>query len=508
VGTLSLRPDATLNTDAWSNVGGAPSFHAAVADESDATYIQGYGSGLLLLGMADAGGIPALAQIRSVTTRVRVGAAANPTTTFLYSSQDDAEIGWSNVDSFRPTTTIQTLTGAAHATAPGGAAWTAAALNRLRSHTITGGFDGPNTFRLYALWWDVLYNEAPTATVTGPADEDAGTAGVTVLNTSTPTVSWAYADPEGDAQERYRVRVFASEQYEAAGFDPETAAATWDSGVVVSSASSVVVGTALAGGLTYRAYVKVADAGSGGRFGPWSFRQFSMNLSPPPAPTLSGAFEAGPVRVLLEAASTGAPAPEFLRFEFSDDGGTTWSAVRGGARVATVSGATRTVFDHEAPPGSVRRYRAKAGRVVSGSDVLSGASAVVGPVAVWVSEWWLKDVSAPSLNTTVEVQPPLDTKDTESLGVFRPLGRNRAVVVADALTGEEGTLRVEFFDQAAYDAFLALRARQRPLLLQGPTGENLYVRLLAERSTSYVVSAGSVRFRRVAVPFVTVDAPA
>jgi len=89
----------------------------------------------------------------------------------------------------------------------------------------------------------------------------------TRLTTFTPTLSWTYSDPDGDAQTQRQVQVGTSEN----GND------MWDSTVATSSSTVVYGGAALSRGVTYYWRVRVYD---GYEWGPWlqggSFRLNSL----------------------------------------------------------------------------------------------------------------------------------------------------------------------------------------------------------------------------------------
>jgi len=297
--------------------------------------------------------LPAHAQVRSVTPRARL----QNTGYFTVYGRLGVTGGGSFPDEDMGTAsnnTIMTKTLTARATNPSGGAWSQGDIDSL-TFRESGASSGADT-SWFEAYIDVVYNEAPVSTVTAPAEAS------TILDDSSPAVSWTYSDPESDTQERYQAKVFSAAQYGAAGFDPSTSSAVWESGEVLSSGTSVDVGAVLSNG-TYRAYVRTADTGSSGRYGAWDYNEFTVNVTGPPTPTLTATADNTLKRVELVATSTGAPAVEFFDFEYSDDSGATWVAVRGATRVAA-NGTSATVHDYESPPNTPRQYRARAGRVV------------------------------------------------------------------------------------------------------------------------------------------------
>lgn len=356
--TVTLRPNGTISTGGWAINGGSATIHAALSDNSDATFVDA----LAATGQFDVefttAVFPALAQIRALVAKTRasqvvVNDQILHMTFRITGLAGDAAAG----GDWKPSSTISTFTGPSKATKVSGEPWTTADIDAIRLAVGAGFVSTTDDMRVYEAYIDVTYNEAPVATVTAPAEAS------TITNDSSPNVSWTYSDPETDAQERYRVKVFSAAQYGAVGFDPSTSAAAWDSGDVVSSATTVEIGSPLPNA-TYRAYVRVADVGSSGRFGAWDFNEFIVNVTAPPVPVLTATADNTLKRVALTATSTGLPAVEFMRFEYSDDAGATWSTVRGGTKVATI-GDSATIHDYESLPNTARQYRAKAGRTVA-----------------------------------------------------------------------------------------------------------------------------------------------
>lgn len=286
--TTTLRPNGTDYQGLWTVGGGAGSAHAATSDNNDATYIQAAPGGwLAVLDIAD----PALAegaQIRSVAVRVRrVGDGSTPLDVavgYQPPSGDYQSVVLSSGET--PSSTIATRTYGSLSTAPGGAAWT---------ETILGGFQvafgaAGTALRIHEVYVDVEYDEAPTCVITSPV----GTA-----SSQQPTVTARYVDPDGAPLERMQVRVFTAAAVAAAGFTPDTTAATWDSGAVLTSTPSVQVGTPLAAG-DWWVYARVSDAGSGGRFGLWASASFSVSASTLPAtPTMAVAVDSSNRRVAV-----------------------------------------------------------------------------------------------------------------------------------------------------------------------------------------------------------------
>lgn len=140
------------------------------------------------------------------------------------------------------------------------------------------------------------------------------------------------------------------------------------------------------------------------------------------------------------------------------------------------------------------------------ADIYSAPSTTAAATVTFAA-WWLKDPADPTLNREVDVQQPLRSERREQQGVFRTLGRDRPVVVTGPITGEEGELTIVFVTDAEFDAFEALRATQRVLLLQSPFDDNYYVRLGDTRRTEFMAANGTTRYREVSIGFIEVNRP-
>jgi hypothetical protein len=268
--TVTLRPNSVIDLyhgSYWSNSGG--SYEACLGDGTDATWAYTdvtLGGQYIRCGLTTFA-IPSLAQIRSVqgwgrsiawnaannwfqliTFELRVWNVISATTGVVTS-------GWSQ---------IETRSTPAPTTNPQGGAWTQGDIDGLEMVAFPkdgGNAPGASSIRTYDLWATVIYNAAPAAVISAPSG---------LITSLTPNVAWTYSDPEGDAQERYTLKVFALPAAGWGSIDPATSPSYWNSGDTVSAASSRTPDMILKRGVTYRTYLKVGDAGSGGRYGNWA----------------------------------------------------------------------------------------------------------------------------------------------------------------------------------------------------------------------------------------------
>lgn len=134
---------------------------------------------------------------------------------------------------------------------------------------------------------------------------------VTVTGTTTtsrPSVSFTYTDPDNtDPQTRYQVAVYTAAQVASPTFEAGVSVDIWHT-TGTGPGNQAVVGKDLQTGVTYQAFVRAAKDWSGPDGPLWwsdwvSSGAFTMNLLPPPTPTLTAT--ADPTlpgyRVLLNA---------------------------------------------------------------------------------------------------------------------------------------------------------------------------------------------------------------
>lgn len=285
--TVTLRPNESFNQgDWWSFAGGASSIHGATSDNSVGTYAMTTGNPGWV-GVTNLPPIPPGARIVSVTIRVEwsgdnsaygaVGTVDNLT------QKTTPHIAFYRVPSARYVHTFPAMT-----VRPGGGVWTIDAVNHISVH-VQGNTTAVKFYEVYA---DVLYNEKPVVSNVGPS-------GTIVVQQ--PTIGFVYSDPDGDPQERWQVRLFTAAQAAASGFNPASSAAVADSGTAYQSAARATSWTPprpLSPGV-YKAYVRAADAGSGGRYSDWASSQFTV-VGDPPAPPAVLSVTADPVRGRVE----------------------------------------------------------------------------------------------------------------------------------------------------------------------------------------------------------------
>lgn len=218
--------------------------------------------------------VPSLAVVKSVTFRARLSAPVLGNAII----RGSAYPGSGTNDTVAVVTAINTYTGTTQAARYDGVPWTGADISFLQQEVWPQFGATINWYEAYA---DVVFNQAPVATPTLPT----GT-----ITTPIPTITWTYSDPEGDAQDRYWVKVFDAATYGAAGFDPEVSTPAWSSTELLGTVTSITVATQLANLTTFKAYIKTSDAGSNGRYGYWvAGPAFTTAVQFPAVPTIVSA---------------------------------------------------------------------------------------------------------------------------------------------------------------------------------------------------------------------------
>lgn len=272
MGVTTIRPNSVSNGGMWTTVGGV--LPTIVNDNSDATYLHlpvgvGYNQYSPWLGFVSAGQfmLRAYARITNVAVNTRVRMPTGQQSFFEEWVSDSVGAGFvikrRDLCGYPGHSTINVIHNHtfAMATDPTGKSWTEVLVDGLVLWYRVQGTQttGNSMYDVFDEWRDITYNLAPTVTLKTPAS------GSTVV-ISQPSLVHHYHDMEGDAQERVWIKVFTAAQYGIAGFNPETSPYYWSSGEKFSTSETNQIGVGLPNG-TYRAYIKVADAGSSGRYG-------------------------------------------------------------------------------------------------------------------------------------------------------------------------------------------------------------------------------------------------
>jgi hypothetical protein len=288
----TLRPNANWNNESLFTIsGGSASVHAALADNSDSTYILRSSTTVPASYEAEFGTqtISASEQIVSVNLRARIAVGTAGIAQFslgVITDRNGRTVYYSVPITKLNTLALSTVDFALNMTsAPNGAAWSQTLIDNLVAKFSDNGLTSVDRTNVYEMYIDVVTTARPTVTVTAPSG--------TITATSFPSVVWSYADADGDPQSAYEIKIFDSATYGASGFSPATSTPVVETGIVTSSNGGQTLEADLANSTTYRAYVRVAQLSNGNNFfSEYAYSQFSLAVDAPATPTVSAFYEA------------------------------------------------------------------------------------------------------------------------------------------------------------------------------------------------------------------------
>jgi len=289
--TYVLRPNANWNNaSAFAISGGSASVHAALADDSDSTYITRSSSTVPASYEAEFGTQTLAATEKVAYVNLRARASIGTTGSIelslgVITDRNGRTVSYSVPFSKANTLALSTLdTALKLTTAPNGEAWTQTLIDNLVVKFADNAIASGDRANLYALYVDVITTTQPTVSVTAPTG--------TVTDTTFPSVVWTYADADGDPQNAYEIKVFDSTTYGGASFDEDTSTPTVTTGIVTSSNNGQTLEADLADGTTYRAYVRVAQLVNGANyFSDWAYSQFTIDVDAPATPLITAFYD-------------------------------------------------------------------------------------------------------------------------------------------------------------------------------------------------------------------------
>ena len=367
-----------------------------------------------------------------------------------------------------------------------------------------------NTFNL-----STTYANAVAGTKINTSGSQSGThtlfSTTRVTATSSPTIEWTYTDSDGDQQDYYQIKIFSAAQYGSGGFNPSVSVPVYDSGEIASGdfSTGVTDGTLLVDGV-YRVYVRAGKVIAGNiLYSEWDFNEYVQDVINPTIPTLSATYNSSLNYVSLSAVGASVVAlgftAQYFHIQRSDDGAVNWVDVRDGDALIPDGSFTVSLIDHEAPRGQNVVYRVSAVGIL-GEDLSTSNWSSSTTVAISNdSTWWFKVVSDSDLNLGgVRVANGIQEGFTESVAVFRPLGRTTPVVVGGYVYGNDGQYTITTIDDSEFNALETILRHQGKLLVQDPYGTQKYIRLIS-RSWQMGGTSGR-RVRRVSVDYVEIEA--
>jgi hypothetical protein len=289
--TYVLRPNANWNNaGSFTISGGSASVHAALADSSNATFVKRTSTTVPISYEAEFGTTTLAATEKVSYVNLRATATIGTTGSIQLSlgvitDRNGREVYYSVPFTKANTLTITTLdTALKLTTAPNGAEWTQTLIDNLVVKFTDNSIISGDRAELIALFVDVETTTQPTVTVTAPSG--------TITDTTFPSVTWTYADADGDPQNAYEIKIFDAATYNGASFDPETSTPTVETEVVTSSNDGQTLEADLADSTTYRAYVQVAQLLNGSNyFSDYAFSQFTIDVDAPSTPLITAFYD-------------------------------------------------------------------------------------------------------------------------------------------------------------------------------------------------------------------------
>ena len=289
--TYVLRPNADWNNAASFTIsGGSATVHAALADSSDATFVKRTSTTVPISYEAEFGTTTLAATEKVAYVNLRVRATIGTTGSIdlslgVITDRNGREVYYSVPFTKANTLSITTLDTALKLTAaPNGAVWTQTLIDNLVVKFTDNSIISGDRAELVSLFVDVETTTQPTVTVTAPSG--------TITDTTFPSVTWTYADADGDPQSAYEVKIFDAATYNGASFAPATSTPTVETEVVTSSNDGQTLEADLADGTTYRAYVQVAQLLNGANyFSNYAYSQFTIDVDAPATPLITAFYD-------------------------------------------------------------------------------------------------------------------------------------------------------------------------------------------------------------------------
>jgi hypothetical protein len=298
----------------------------------------------------------------------------------------------------------------------------------------------------FAADFTLVGSAVPTVTVTAPT----GT-----VTTSTPTISWTEV-LAGGLQTYYQVIVETG----AYSIAPGSGTQQWNSGVVASTALSVVMGSPTPAATAARAFVQVTQ--TGGQQSTWEYHDYTGPASPPAAPTVTAAAGTDGVTgcPLIAVTITGSSAGTAVVTR--SDG----LYVRGAsaANPATYGGTSLVVNDYEAVPTVAYTYS-----VQITASTKTSAAGTSGSVTLTTTNWWELNPVTPSTAINAQFIDWSPTQVEQSTG-HPVMGQNVLNVVASTVLHQDFTGTAELFTAAVYTGFQALLTSGAIVFISSPWG--------------------------------------
>lgn len=461
VALLPARSSSSLAT-----VVGADSFHEALADDSDTSYVyftDEFGAAELEF---DEIRLPASAVVTNVSVNVR-NKSSDPAWVVIILRMGPTPLppNIALTETFVTWPTPTTFSAISVARRPDGGDITQADLNAIRVNMSGWGNSGLVT--TYELAVQVVY-------VTPPRVTDVGPNGL-IEDTNAPTVTWRNVlDPDGGPQSHWAVRVYSEAQYTAPGFEVGVTPPVASKVLQPGSRSSWTVDVPLDNG-KYRAYVRISQQTGAHTLtsDDSGYAEFTINVSPPDPPVIRTGADGSNGRVQITVDGTGSTEDvDYMRLERSTDGGETWEPAVTPEVGGYIPGEGPFVtYDWLAGNGQEVLYRAHSYRYIPPFNTAIGSRTATETGSWQSQDRWLKHPTDSTLNMKVDIWAyPDDTQEARQ-STFMPLGGTVPITVSDTPNATTGEISFMVGDSDERAAFAALRNAGVPLLLQMRPGD-------------------------------------
>lgn len=415
--TTVLRPN-TYNTSGGVAIVGGGTGHAALADDSDTTYIEGEGTfdvGFTTKTFAS-GEIT-----KSLSLRARIQNTYISTQLAKYSiynatvaSLDDER----GASADEVSGSASSFTGSQYEV--DGLVAECAIFQTVASQ--------PRIYEMYVDLVTVAKPVAALAAISNPYTES-----------TMPLFVWANTlDADGGSQTHYHIIVTDDDDGDAVLVDLE----------LVGADTQSAFGPLTNG--NYTVSVRVAQTVNGARhWSDYDTASFEVDVDTSDVDTLTATPNNDAGKIAIIAARDGATEDwEFIEVERTIDAGVTWSTVRTATFVDSTGDADSfTVDDYEVANGQTVKYRARA-TYYSNGLAITGAWIESATVSWSSDDEWLKSPLYPSLNAKIEGVAFSSQGRTASAGRFKVVGRPDRVVVSDALSASSGSITLRVTGQA------------------------------------------------------------
>jgi hypothetical protein len=348
--------------------------------------------------------------------------------------------------------------------------------------------------------FEYVQSTPPSVTAGGQSGSQSPLA--TTTDTTRPTLSWTYSDPQRDSQSAWELYVYTQTFVTGHSMTDPSA---WKASAVVAlsgrapSTRGVDSPVDLPNG-TYRMYVRAKD--SAGQWSAWSNYGWTQNVPVPTSPSgLTATVNAATYSVTLSATTSGTAA--FVRFECSDDGGVTWSLVRGAEQITRQSVTAAT--DWDIPQGVTRTYRAVAYSVAPRTASVASATATA---ALTTQHYVLTATANSALGGRVWVQEPVAWSRPVKAGVFETVGDQFPTVVSDGRPkARRGDIHLVSLDATTWSKIEALVMADSVLLYRNPQGKAIYCKVVGDWSDDLLPGAATQQMDSTTLPVVEIAPP-